>query len=285
MIAPAGQKASCGWESMLDCASPSIGAPFRLRHVLRSESQERERRGVEDGRGDHDGGLHDDRGDRVRQHVPEHDRASLRHRATSRARTWSDSRWASIWPRSNRANTGICGMPTAMITLVRFGLVNSTPIEIASSRLGMESMTSTIRIRTVSTQPPKAPASNPRIESADQTDEGGDDADQQRLPWPRRPSGRRSPGPGCRRRAGNPVATARWRCGHVEVCPISTWAPGSCGAIHGPMIASTTNSPTITAPTQNSGDTRSRDQASLSSDVPSSPEETSASIRCLRARE
>ena len=50
-----------------------------------------------------------------------------------------------------------------MITLVRLGLVNSTPIEIASSRLGIDSITSTMRMTTVSTQPPNAPASMPRI--------------------------------------------------------------------------------------------------------------------------
>ncbi len=175
-------------------------------------------------------------------------------------------------------------MPTAMITLVRFGLVNSTPIEIASSRLGMESMTSTIRISTVSTQPPNAPASSPMMSppirpirvamtpTSSVCLAPTTKREKKSRPWVSPPSRK----PGC---DGAMALRAR------EVCPISTWAPGSCGAIHGPMIASTTNSPTITAPTQNSGDTWSRDQASLSSEVPSSPEVTSASIRCLRARE
>ena len=96
--------------------------------------------------------------------------------------------------------------------------------------------------------------------------------DSRSRPWVSPPSGK----PGC----GGAIALRA-----LDVWPISNWAPGSCGAIHGAMIASTTNSPTITAPTQNSGETRSRDQASFSSEVPSSPEVTSASMRCLRARE
>ena len=34
------------------------------------------------------------------------------------ASTWSDSRWASIEPRSSRAKIGTCTIATAMITVV-----------------------------------------------------------------------------------------------------------------------------------------------------------------------
>jgi RNA polymerase sigma factor (sigma-70 family) len=69
-----------------------------------------------------------------------------------------------------------------------------------------------------------------------------------------------------------------------DVWPINSCAPGSWGAIHGAMMARNTNNPTITAPTQNNGELFSRVQASWSREVPSSPELTRASIRCLRAR-
>ena len=141
-----------------------------------------------------------------------------------------------------------------MITLVRFGLLNSTPIEMASSRLGIESITSTIRMITVSTQPPKAPARMPRISppispisvarmpTSSVCRLPTIILDSRSRPWVSPPSGK----PGC----GGAIAfLAR------DVWPISSWAPGSCGAIQGAMIASTTNSPTITAPTQNSGET------------------------------
>ena len=48
-----------------------------------------------------------------------------------------------------------------MITVVCDGLAASAATEMASSRLGMASSTSVIRISTVSTQPPNAPATVP----------------------------------------------------------------------------------------------------------------------------
>ena len=181
------------------------------------------------------------------------------------ASTWSDSRWASICPRSSRANTGICGIATAMITLVRFGLVNSTPIEIASSRLGMDSMTSTIRMMTVSTQPPNAPASMPRISppispisvarmpTSSVCLAPTIIRENRSRPWVSPPSGK--PGCGGRDRVAGTGGLADQQLGARVVRRDPR-----------PMIASTTNSPTITAPIQNSGETFSRDQASFSSD-------------------
>ena len=129
-----------------------------------------------------------------------------------------------------------------MITLVRFGLVNSTPIEMASSRLGMDSMTSTIRMMTVSTQPPNAPARMPRISppispirvarmpTSRVCRAPTIIRESRSRPWVSPPSGK----PGC----GGAIAfRAR------DVWPISNWAPGSCGAIHGAMMASTHEQP------------------------------------------
>ena len=48
-----------------------------------------------------------------------------------------------------------------MITVVWLGLAASAAIEMASSRLGTDSITSVTRMSTVSTQPPSAPASSP----------------------------------------------------------------------------------------------------------------------------
>ena len=54
-------------------------------------------------------------------------------------------------------------MATAMITVHWLGSVASAAIETARSSEGIESMTSTARMTTESTQPPKAPAIVPRV--------------------------------------------------------------------------------------------------------------------------
>ena len=154
----------------------------------------------------------------------------------------------------------------------------------ASSRLGIDSMTSTMRMTTVSTQPPKAPASSAQDQPADQPDQRGEDADQQRLPAADEQPGQQVAALGVAAERVALAAAARSALRAREVWPISSWAAGSCGAIQGARMASMTNTAMITAPIQNSGDTLQPRQASFSSEVPSSPAVTRESMRCLRAR-
>src|SRR4051812_22320398 len=77
------------------------------------------------------------------------------------ASTKSFSFCASTDPRRSRAKIGTCVSPTAIMMLYKPGPSAAT-IPIARSSPGMASITSTMRIRNVSTQPPKKPATAPR---------------------------------------------------------------------------------------------------------------------------
>ena len=148
-----------------------------------------------------------------------------------------------------------------MITVVRFGFGNSAAIEIASSRLGMDSITSTMRIRTVSTQPPNAPASSPMTIPTDQPDQRRDHADQKGLLRAEDHAGEEV--------AAEVVAAEReprLRPGDVAgpqlALQLGEDVGRPCGAINGASTATTRNTPTITAPMIATGLRRSRANAS-----------------------
>ncbi len=69
---------------------------------------------------------------------------------------------SSTAPRTTRANAGAITMPIAIIAFRRFG-PSSPAITIASTSPGSANMRSTKRIRTLSSQPPKKPASRPSV--------------------------------------------------------------------------------------------------------------------------
>jgi hypothetical protein len=71
-------------------------------------------------------------------------------------------------------------MAMAIIALVRPGPSTATSTS-ASSSEGKARITSITRMMTVSTQPPKNPASRPEDDPADQRDRHDDDADEQRI--------------------------------------------------------------------------------------------------------
>jgi hypothetical protein len=143
-----------------------------------------------------------------------------------------------------------------MITVYSLGLANNAPMETASSRPGIDSMTSTARMTTESTQPPNAPARvpstrpplNPMIVASTPTSNVCWDPisirdSRSRPTW--------SPPSGCPGWDGGIWLRARM-----------TWSPsmgtvGSCAASHGDRIARITNEEMITAPTMNTGLRRS----------------------------
>ena len=97
------------------------------------------------------------------------------------ASTWSLCRCASIEPRSNRANTGICTIETARITVNWLGRANIAAIENASSSDGSDSMTSTRRMTIESTQPPMRARERAEDQAAGQSDQRRADTDEQCL--------------------------------------------------------------------------------------------------------
>ena len=213
-------------------------------------------------------------------------RSALRLTPSARAAsTWSDSRWASICPRSSRANTGICAIDTAMITRGQVGVGEQHADRDGQQQAGD---------RQHDVDDPHDDGVHPAAEGAGQRCPGSGRRSA-RSAWPgRRPAG--SAGlptimrenrsrPWVSPPSGKPaLRRARSRCGPGRSGRSATARPGRAGRSSGPKIASSRNSPTITAPIQNSGDTFSRCQASSSSDGPSSSQLTRASMRCLRAR-
>ena len=183
------------------------------------------------------------------------------------ANTWSLCRCASIEPLSNRANTGICTIETARITVNWLGFANIAAIENASSSDGSESMTSTMRMTTESTQPPSAPASVPRINpparpirvaptpTINVCCEPTSRRDRKSRPCRSPPSG----WPGC----GGGISLRA-----LTTCSISIGSDGLCGASHGESSESATKMPMIVAPMRNTGLRRSLFHALAASETP-----------------
>ena len=103
--------------------------------------------------------------------------------------------------------------------------------------------------------------------AADQAEQGGHDTDQQGLPGRQHHPGEQvaaqevaPPREAGLRRRERFLAALTW--------PRSSWAAGSWVASSGANRASRRNRATITAPVQNTGDTRIRRQASISSETP-----------------
>ena len=201
------------------------------------------------------------------------------------ASTWSDSRWASICPRSNRANTGICGIDDRddHAGQVRVGEQHADRDrqQQTGNRQhdvddphddGVDPATEGAGQRCPRISPPISPIRVAKTPTSRVCRAPTINRENRSRPWVSPPSGK----PGC----DGAIALRA-----VTVWPISSWAPGRAARSTAPMMASSTNSAMITAPTQNSGDDPQPRPGVLSSEVPSSSEVTSASMRCLRARE
>ena len=148
-------------------------------------------------------------------------------------------------------------------------MANSSEIDTASSSDGIDSITSTIRITTVSTQPPNAPAVMPRINPPVSPIRVAKTPTSRvcRLPNTMREKKSR---PNVSPPSGNPGCAGAIVLRALDVCRISNWAPGSCGAISGAKIANRTKETTMVAPTQKSGLTRRRFHASATMELPAS---------------
>ena len=185
------------------------------------------------------------------------------------ARTWSLLRTASMEPRSSRAKIGICTIAMAMMTVIWLGRGASAAIDMASSSDGMESITSTTRMTNESTQPPKAPASVPRVSPPIRPSTVAptptmsvcwaptSSRESRSRPRLSAPSGK----PG----SGRGIGLVCWRT-------LSSSRPcvGSCGAIHGEISARTTKARVMAAPTRKTGLRRSRRKALAMSETPGS---------------
>ena len=105
--------------------------------------------------------------------MPEDDRRCRFTPSARAASTWSLDRWASIEPRSSRANTGIWTTAIAMITVHWLGWRASAAIESASSSDGIESSTSTTRMTNGVDGAAERTGQDAEHEAADQADDGG----------------------------------------------------------------------------------------------------------------
>ena len=229
MIAPAGQNASCGMGVDAGLRLAEHLAPLRLggRPATRGRGRTAPR---------HPGSMSRPRGWPARSPARSSWAACAGTRSAPRltpsaraASTWSDSRWASIWPRSNRANTGICGIADRddHAGQVRVGEQHADRDRQQQAGNGQHHV-----------DDPHDHRVHPATERTGH-DARGPTRRPARSGWPRRrpagsagrrrSSGRTSPAPGCRRRAGSPAATARSHCGHGRSGRSAAGHPGRAG--------------------------------------------------------
>src|SRR4051812_15383747 len=148
---------------------------------------------------------------------------------------------------------------------------NRTEMLIAISRPGIDSRMSTNRMTTVSTQPPKAPATTPNvmptitpstvaltpiISDCREPQINRDSRSRPRLSTP----------------SGNPSWLPGMWLGRISLS--SVWASGSRAASSGANAATTRKTTTMTAPRMATGSRRSRRNALLVSETPPSPSGT-----------